>query len=181
MTIPSSLVNVSTRWFCTDALSLIPPPVHQTSSVSISIHSLCWTVADLEWLILTGAIQGFESNVKVIKTQQGDAFVYAVESNDENTKTYKVVIGPIEIDVTIDVNKLTIVIEVYVTIPFVGKVQVAKAVGNLRDGVKLTIGYPPFVGGSLTVKLDGKDVVLEYSIDALGWNYHGKIVVFTLP
>ncbi|KIO03258.1 hypothetical protein M404DRAFT_27236 [Pisolithus tinctorius Marx 270] len=127
------------------------------------------------------AIQGFESNVKVIKTQQGDAFVYAVESNDENTKTYKVVIGPIEIDVTIDVNKLTIVIEVYVTIPFVGKVQVAKAVGNLRDGVKLTIGYPPFVGGSLTVKLDGKDVVLEYSIDALGWNYHGKIVVFTLP
>ncbi|KAI6138629.1 hypothetical protein BKA82DRAFT_27236 [Pisolithus tinctorius] len=127
------------------------------------------------------AIQGFESNVKVIKTQQGDAFVYAVESNDENTKTYKVVIGPIEINVTIDVNKLTIVIEVYVTIPFVGKVQVAKAVGNLRDGVKLTIGYPPFVGGSLTVKLDGKDVVLEYSIDALGWNYHGKIVVFTLP
>ncbi|KAI6146696.1 hypothetical protein BKA82DRAFT_27235 [Pisolithus tinctorius] len=119
------------------------------------------------------AIQEFESNVKVIKTQQGDVFVYAVESNDENTKTYKIVIGPIE--------KLTIVIGVYANIPFLGRIQIAKAVGNLHDGVTLTIGYPPFVGGSLTLKLDGKDVVLEYSIDALGLHYHGKIVVFTLP
>ncbi|KAI6138625.1 hypothetical protein BKA82DRAFT_3132066 [Pisolithus tinctorius] len=127
------------------------------------------------------AIQEFESNVKVIKTRQGDAFVYAVESNDENAKTYKIVIGPIEIDVTIDLNKLTIVIEVYATIPFLGKIQITKAVGNLRDGVTLTIGYPPFVGGSLTLKLDGKDVVLEYSIDALGWHYQDKIVIATLP
>ncbi|KAI6146693.1 hypothetical protein BKA82DRAFT_4356108 [Pisolithus tinctorius] len=127
------------------------------------------------------AIQQFESNVKVIKTRQGDAFVYAVESNDENAKTYKIVIGPIEIDVTIDLNKLTIVIEVYATIPFLGKIQITKAVGNLRDGVTLTIGYPPFVGGSLTLKLDGKDVVLEYSIDALGWHYQDKIVIATLP
>ncbi|KAI5994616.1 hypothetical protein F5J12DRAFT_415201 [Pisolithus orientalis] len=127
------------------------------------------------------AIQEFESNVKVIKTQQGDAFVYAVESNDENTKTYKIVIGPIEIVVAIDLKKLTIVIGVYANIPFLGRIQIAKAVGNLHDGVTLTIGYPPFIGGSLTLKLDGKDVVLEYSIDALGLHYHGKIVVFTLP
>ncbi|KAI6022288.1 hypothetical protein BKA83DRAFT_4493549 [Pisolithus microcarpus] len=43
------------------------------------------------------AIQEFESKVKVIKTEHGDIFVYAVESNDEKAKTYKIVIGPIEV------------------------------------------------------------------------------------
>ncbi|KAI6022338.1 hypothetical protein PISMIDRAFT_16125 [Pisolithus microcarpus 441] len=127
------------------------------------------------------AIQEFESKVKVIKTEHGDIFVYAVESNDENTGTCKIVIGPIEIDITIDLNNLTIVIEVYAKIPFVGKVQIAKTVGNLRDGVTLTIGYPPFIGGSLTQKLDGKNVILGYSFDALGFHYEGSKVVFILP
>ncbi|KAI5992548.1 hypothetical protein EDC04DRAFT_2911150 [Pisolithus marmoratus] len=127
------------------------------------------------------SIQEFESAVKVIKTENGDAFIYAVASNDENAKTFKIVIGPIEIVITIDLKKLTIVIEVYVKIPFVGKVQIAKAVGNLRDGVTLKIGFPPFVGGLLTLKLEGKDVVLEYSFDALGLHYGGRMVIFTLP
>ncbi|KAI6098365.1 hypothetical protein EDD16DRAFT_1527239 [Pisolithus croceorrhizus] len=130
-------------------------------------------------------IQDFESRVKVIKTEHGDLFVYAVESNDENAKTYKIVIGPIEvtlpwIDITIDLKNLTIVIEVYANIPFVGKVQIAKTVGNLRDGVTLTIGYPPFIGGSLTLKLDGKNVVLGYSFDALGFHCEGSKVIITL-
>ncbi|KAI6152872.1 hypothetical protein EDD17DRAFT_1634278 [Pisolithus thermaeus] len=136
------------------------------------------------------AIQEFESKVKVIKTEHGDLFVYAVESNDENAKTYKIVIGPIEVTVPWVPAMLlprsrafsfAIVIEVYANIPFVGKVQIAKTVGNLRDGVTLTIGYPPFIGGSLTLKLDGKDVVLGYSFDALGFHYEGSKVIITLP
>ncbi|KAI5992194.1 hypothetical protein EDD15DRAFT_2270870 [Pisolithus albus] len=127
------------------------------------------------------AIQEFESKVKVIKTEHGDLFVYAVESNDANVITHKIIIGPIEIDITVDLNDLTTVIEVYAKIPFVGKVQLTKKVGNLRDGVTFTIGYPPFIGGSLTVKLDGKNVVLEYSIDAFGFHYQGSEVIFTLP
>ncbi|KAI6022364.1 hypothetical protein PISMIDRAFT_16564 [Pisolithus microcarpus 441] len=106
------------------------------------------------------AIQEFKSKVKVIKTEYGDIFVYAVESNNEKAKTYKIIIGPIEIDITIDLNNLMIIIEVYAKIPFVGKVQITKTVGNLRDGVTLTIGYPPFIGGSLTLKLNGKNAVL---------------------
>ncbi|KAI6096565.1 hypothetical protein EDD16DRAFT_1719742 [Pisolithus croceorrhizus] len=112
----------------------------------------------------TGSIQEFEYKVKVIKTEQGGAFVYAVESNDENAKTSKIVIGPLEIDVTIDLNKLAIVIKVYVYIP-----------------ATFTIGYPPFIGGSLTLKLDGKDVVLEYSFGALGLHFGGRLVIFVLP
>ncbi|KAI6137219.1 hypothetical protein F5141DRAFT_1209542 [Pisolithus sp. B1] len=103
------------------------------------------------------------------------------KATDENAKTYKIVIGPIEIDITIDLKNLRIVIEVYAKIPFVGKVQIAKTVGNLRDGVTLTIGYPPFIGGSLTLKLDGKNVVLGYSFDALGFHYEGSKVIITLP
>ncbi|KAI6029036.1 hypothetical protein EDC04DRAFT_2898870 [Pisolithus marmoratus] len=127
------------------------------------------------------SIQEFESAVKVIKTENGDTFIYAVASNDEDAKTYKIAIGPIEIVITIDPKKLTAVIEVYAKIPFVGKVQIAKAIGNLRDGVTLKIGFPPFVGGLLTLKLEGKDVVLEYSFDALGLHYGGRMVIFTLP
>ncbi|KAI6108483.1 hypothetical protein EDD17DRAFT_1764528 [Pisolithus thermaeus] len=127
------------------------------------------------------AIQEFESRVKVIKTEQGDLFVYTAESNDKDAQTYKIVIGPIEIDITIDLNNLTIVIEVYANLPFIGKVQIAKTVGNLRDGITLTIGYPPFIGGSLTLKLDGKNVVLGYSFDALGFHYEGSKVIITLP
>ncbi|KAI6020802.1 hypothetical protein PISMIDRAFT_11739 [Pisolithus microcarpus 441] len=127
------------------------------------------------------AIQEFESKVKVIKAEHGDIFVYAVESNDEKTKTYKIVIGPIEIDITIDLNNLTVIVEVYAKIPFVGKVQIAKTVGNLRDGIMLTIGYPPFIGGSLTLKLDGKNAVLRYSFYALGFHYEGSKVIFVLP
>ncbi|KAI6029030.1 hypothetical protein EDC04DRAFT_2898863 [Pisolithus marmoratus] len=123
------------------------------------------------------SVQEFESAVKVIKTEHGNAFIYAVASNDENAKTFKSSL----IDITIDLKKLTIVIEVYVIIPFIGKIQIAKAAGNLHDGVTLTIGFPPYVGGSLTLKLDGKDVVLEYSFDALGLHYGGRIVIFTLP
>ncbi|KAI6029039.1 hypothetical protein EDC04DRAFT_3091910 [Pisolithus marmoratus] len=127
------------------------------------------------------SIQEFESAVRVIKTDHGDAFIYAVASNDENAKTFKIVIGPIEIDITIDLKKLSLVIEVYVYIPFLGKIQIAKAAGNLHDGITLKIGFPPYVGGSLTLKLDGKDVVLEHSFDALGWHYAGRMVIFTLP
>ncbi|KIK15379.1 hypothetical protein PISMIDRAFT_679568 [Pisolithus microcarpus 441] len=127
------------------------------------------------------SIQEFESKVKVIKTEHGDAFVYALRSNDKNAKTYKIVIGPLEIDIAVDLNKLTIVIEVYAHIPFVGKVQIAKTSGNLRKGITFTIGFPPFIGGSLTLKLDGKDVVLEYSFDAFGLHFGGVIVIFTLP
>ncbi|KAI6022286.1 hypothetical protein PISMIDRAFT_19544 [Pisolithus microcarpus 441] len=43
------------------------------------------------------AIQEFESKVNVIKAEHGDIFVYAVESNDENAGTYKIVIGSIEV------------------------------------------------------------------------------------
>ncbi|KAI5992495.1 hypothetical protein EDD15DRAFT_2368264 [Pisolithus albus] len=56
------------------------------------------------------------------KTEHGDAFVYAFRSNDENAKTYKIVIGPLETDVAVDLNKLPIVVGVYAHIPFVGKV-----------------------------------------------------------
>ncbi|KAI6038066.1 hypothetical protein EDC04DRAFT_3091008 [Pisolithus marmoratus] len=129
----------------------------------------------------TITLSQFESTVEVVKTEYGDAFIYAVASNDENAKTFKNTIGPIEIDITIDLNKLSIVIEVYLNIPFVGKVQITKAAGNLQDGITLTIGFPPFVRGSLTLKLEGRDVVLEYSFDAFGLHYAGRIVIFTLP
>lgn len=107
--------------------------------------------------------------------------VYAVESSDENAKTFKIVIGPLEIGVTIDLNKLTIVIDVYAYIPFVGKVQIAKASGNMREDITFTIGFPPFIEGSLTLKLDRKDVVLEYSFDAFGFHFKGRLVIFTPP
>ncbi|KAI6019567.1 hypothetical protein EDC04DRAFT_2607484 [Pisolithus marmoratus] len=125
-------------------------------------------------------IQDFESRVKVIKSEHCDLFIYAVESNDENAKTYKIIIGPIKIDITIDLKNLTIIIEVYTNIPFVGKVQIAKTVGNLHDGIMLTIRYPPFIGGSLTLKLDGKNVMLGYSFDALRFHCEGSKVIITL-
>ncbi|KAI6137209.1 hypothetical protein F5141DRAFT_1209535 [Pisolithus sp. B1] len=160
---------------------MAPSSLENTLSVSISIHSRHWAAADLELLMPTGSIQEFESKVKGIKTEHGDAFVYAVESNDENAKTYKIVIGPLEINVTVDPNKLTVIIEVYAYIPFVGKIQIAKASGDLREGITFTIGFPPFIGGSLTLKLDGKDVVLGYSFDAFGLHFGGRLVIFTLP
>ncbi|KAI6017072.1 hypothetical protein EDC04DRAFT_2902773 [Pisolithus marmoratus] len=118
--------------------------------------------------------------VKVIKTEHGHLFIYAVESNDENAKTYKIVIGPSKIDITIDLKNLTIIIEVYANIPFVGKVQIAKTVGNLHNGIMLTTGYPPFIGGSLTLKHNRKNVVLRYSFDALGFHCEGSKVIITL-
>ncbi|KAI5992181.1 hypothetical protein EDD15DRAFT_2519255 [Pisolithus albus] len=69
------------------------------------------------------SIRELESKVKAIKTEHGDAFVYALRSNDKNAKTYKIVIGPLAIDVAVDLNKLTIVVEVYAHILFVGKSQ----------------------------------------------------------
>ncbi|KAI6030152.1 hypothetical protein EDC04DRAFT_2031630 [Pisolithus marmoratus] len=127
------------------------------------------------------SIQQFESVVKVVKTEYGDAFIYAVASNDENVKTFKFTIGPIEIDITIDLNKHSIVIEVYLYIPYVGKVQVAKAAGNLQVSMTVPIRFPPFVEGSLTLALEGKDVVLEYSIDVFGLHYAGRIVIYSFP
>ncbi|KAI6020869.1 hypothetical protein BKA83DRAFT_466407 [Pisolithus microcarpus] len=127
------------------------------------------------------SIQEFESKIKVIKTEHGDAVVYAVTSNDQNAETYKIVIGTVEIDVAVDKNKFMTVIEVYLRLPTCFKVQIAKGFGNLSEGVTLTIGYPPFIRGSLTLKLDGKDVVLEYPFDAFGLHFGGGIVIFTLP
>ncbi|KAI5996077.1 hypothetical protein EDC04DRAFT_2612850 [Pisolithus marmoratus] len=130
-------------------------------------------------------IQDFESRVKVVKTEHCDLFVYAIKSNDENAKAYKIVVGPIEvtlpwIDITINLKNLMIVIEVYANIPFVSKVQIAKTVGNLCNGIMLTIRYPPFIGGSLTLKLDGKNVMLSYSFNALGFHCEGSKVIITV-
>lgn len=129
---------------------------------------------------LIRAIQEFESKVKVIKTETGDAFVYAVESNDKDVKTFKIIIGRLEIDVAINLKTLVIVIEVYMYFPLIGKLQIAKTAGNLRDGVTLPITLPPVVKGSLTLTLDGKDLVVEYCADVHGRHYEGRIVITIL-
>ncbi|KAI5992493.1 hypothetical protein EDD15DRAFT_2368263 [Pisolithus albus] len=83
-------------------------------------------------------ISDFESEIRVVKTEHGDASVYAVTSNDQNAKTYRI------IDVAVDMNKCMTVIEVYLRPPTCCKVPIAEGFGNMREGVTLTIGYPPF-------------------------------------
>ena len=52
--------------------------------------------------------------------------------------------------------------------------------GNLNDGVVLTIGYPDTLGGTLTFALSGNDVMLIYDFTAFNLSYKGKIKLFTL-
>ncbi|KAI6022419.1 hypothetical protein BKA83DRAFT_466288 [Pisolithus microcarpus] len=85
-----------------------------------------------------------------------------------------------QIDVAINLKTLVIVIEVYMYFPLIGKLQIAKTAGNLRDGVTLPITLPPVVKGSLTLTLDGKDLVVEYCADVHGRHYEGRIVITIL-
>lgn len=73
------------------------------------------------------------------------------------------------------------VIGVYLRLPTCCKVQIAKGSGNLREGITLTVGYPPFTRGSLTLKFDERDVILEYSFDAFGLHYGGRLIGFSFP
>ncbi|KAI6020863.1 hypothetical protein PISMIDRAFT_11053 [Pisolithus microcarpus 441] len=78
---------------CSTALLVSP---NQTIDSTEEIHSLATE---------------FESKLKVVNTEQGDAFVYAVKSNDENAKTWKFVISLIkQIDLTTDLEKLMLII-----------------------------------------------------------------------
>ncbi|KAI6108743.1 hypothetical protein EV401DRAFT_1891752 [Pisolithus croceorrhizus] len=102
----------------------------------------------------------FEPKDKVTKTQQGDAFIYAGKGNNENAGTYKIS-GKFHL--------------------FVDKIQTAETAGSLRDDVTLTTGFPPFVGDAPALMLKGKNVVLEYSIGAVGSHYDGRMIIVTLP
>ncbi|KAI6020861.1 hypothetical protein PISMIDRAFT_466713 [Pisolithus microcarpus 441] len=77
-----------------------------TLSVGISTQSNRWVVADRDSPMLTGSTQEFESKIMVTETEHADTFVYAVASNDKNAKTYKIVIGPVQVDVAVDITNL---------------------------------------------------------------------------
>ncbi|KIM60219.1 hypothetical protein SCLCIDRAFT_1216976 [Scleroderma citrinum Foug A] len=121
------------------------------------------------------ALHDFQEKVKRIKTEIGDVLVYESESAND-IKTIVINIGPLEIDISIDLDNYSIMVEVYLNIIFT-KVQIAKAGGSLKDGVTLSIGYPGILSGSLTFKTEGSDVVLYYDFTAFGYRYSGKIVI----
>ncbi|KAL4066370.1 hypothetical protein V8B97DRAFT_1040755 [Scleroderma yunnanense] len=123
------------------------------------------------------AIRDFQEKVTRVESASGDVFIYESDANDDTTKTFTINIGPVEIDISIDLSNFAIVIEVYLHLIWT-KVQIAKASGSLKDGVTLNIGYPGILGGTLTFKLDGKDVVLTYDFNAFGHHYTGRTVIF---
>ncbi|KAL4066576.1 hypothetical protein J3A83DRAFT_4257805 [Scleroderma citrinum] len=123
------------------------------------------------------AIRDF--NEKVIRcsaTTGPDAFVFHGEATD-HTQSLVVNIGPLEIDISIDLNNYTVVIEVYLHLIWT-KIQIAKASGSLSDGITLTIGYPDILGGTLKFTLEDGDVMLAYDFTAFGFRYTGKIRIF---
>ncbi|KAF5373482.1 hypothetical protein D9615_009428 [Tricholomella constricta] len=92
---------------------------------------------------------------------------------------YKISIGPLEIDLTVDLSTFSVALKVILNIPIIGGVTIANVVGNLKDGIELKIGYPGILGGIVGLKLDGNsDVVLSWDFTALGKSFKGSKVLF---
>ncbi|KIJ27620.1 hypothetical protein M422DRAFT_271166 [Sphaerobolus stellatus SS14] len=93
--------------------------------------------------------------------------------------TWKIAIGPLEINVTIDLSNFSVALTVLLNLPFIGTVTVANIVGNLKQGVNVSIGFPGFLGGTVGLHLTANnDIVLDWDFTALGSSYKGSKVLF---
>lgn len=119
------------------------------------------------------------AHVTRVQTSLSDVLVYESAASPDAFKTFVISIGPIVIEISIDLTNLAIDITVYLQLLFVN-VQIAKASGSLKDGVTLSIGYPGVLGGTLTFQLSGNDVMLIYDFTAFSLEYKGKIKIFTI-
>ncbi|KAL4066315.1 hypothetical protein V8B97DRAFT_1980585 [Scleroderma yunnanense] len=123
------------------------------------------------------AIREFQEKVTRIESPRGDVFIYESEATGFNTKTYTINIGPVGINFSVDLDTFAAMVEVYLSLIWT-KVQIAKASGNLRDGITLNIGYPHILSGTLRFELEDGDVVLNYDFDVFSHHYNGRIVIF---
>ncbi|KIM60216.1 hypothetical protein SCLCIDRAFT_9737 [Scleroderma citrinum Foug A] len=119
------------------------------------------------------------AHVTRVQTSLSDVLVYESAASPDAFKTFVISIGPIVIEISIDLTNLAIDITVYLQLLLVN-VQIAKASGSLKDGVTLSIGYPGVLGGTLTFQLSGNDVMLIYDFTAFSLEYKGKIKIFTI-
>ncbi|KAF5377920.1 hypothetical protein D9615_006699 [Tricholomella constricta] len=92
---------------------------------------------------------------------------------------YKIAIGPLEIDLTIDLSTFSVSLKIILKVPILGGVTIANVVGNLKDGIEVKVGYPGLLGGIVGVKLDANsDVVLSWDFTAFGKGFQGSKVLF---
>ncbi|KAG5727422.1 hypothetical protein E4T56_gene11903 [Termitomyces sp. T112] len=89
-------------------------------------------------------------------------------------KTFKLAVGPLHLDLELDVTTLPVTFDVLFSVPFDGPVTLGSVVGDVRTGVSVNVGYPSLIGGTTGVKIVGSTVTVHWEFDYLGTHYKGE-------
>ncbi|KAG2346135.1 hypothetical protein BDR05DRAFT_66134 [Suillus weaverae] len=96
----------------------------------------------------------------------------------------KIAIGPVEVDLTIDTNALTVTVQIYLDVPIVGPHLLAQAMGALKlnsDIIEVDFNVTPgdMASGIVGITMDAtNNVVLFWDFTSLGVEKKGSYVIF---
>ena len=79
-----------------------------------------------------------------------------------------------------DLANLGVEVVAKINIPILGSITIAKASGNLKQGVSLNVGYKGIASGEIGVRLDGSTVVLYWNLSAFGASYKDEVNLFSI-
>ena len=85
-----------------------------------------------------------------------------------------------KIVINYDLVNLGVEVVAKIKVPILGSITIAKASGNLKQGVSLKIGYKGIASGEVGVRLNGSTVVLYWDVNAFGASYKDEINLFSI-
>ena len=86
----------------------------------------------------------------------------------------------LKIVINYDLANLGVEVVAKIKVPILGSITIAKASGNLKQGVSLKIGYKGIASGEVGVRLNGSTVVLYWDVNAFGASYKDEINLFSI-
>ena len=85
-----------------------------------------------------------------------------------------------QISITYDLSSLEVEIKVKINVPILGSVTIAKAQGNLKQGVSVNVGYKSIASGEVGLKLNGSTVIVFWNLTAFGKTLKDELELFTI-
>ncbi|KAG2346126.1 hypothetical protein BDR05DRAFT_959704 [Suillus weaverae] len=132
---------------------------------------------------ITLNLKFFRECIEKVKLDDGQVIYVLQTSAVDSVIVKKIVIGPVEVDLTIDTNALTITVQIYVDVPIIGPHLLAQAMGALKFNSDIEVDFNVTPGdmasGVAGIKIDAttNDVVLFWDFTSLGIEKKGSHVI----
>ena len=89
-------------------------------------------------------------------------------------------INDFQVAITYDLSTLEVEIKVKINVPILGSITIAKAKGNLKQGVSVHVGYKGIASGEVGLKLKGSTVIVYWDLNAFGKALKDQIELFSI-